>query len=134
MLSSDRTLDILKIGVGTHNWMCVRKKDFHVSCTWYKSLFSHILCNYFCGFFLTPSLRNTWMFPLILWRPLKCLLHFRTFSNLICMENFITLKLLVLWTKKKLYLSCKKVKIIFHRNEGSACITYYINVSYPLLV
>ena len=38
VLPSNRTLDILKIGVGTHNWMYVRKKDFHVSCTWYKSL------------------------------------------------------------------------------------------------
>ena len=38
VLPSDRTLDILKIGVGTHNWMYVRKKSFHVSCTWYKSL------------------------------------------------------------------------------------------------
>ena len=38
VLPSNRTFDILKIGVGTHNWMYVRKKDFHVSCTWYKSL------------------------------------------------------------------------------------------------
>ena len=38
VLPSDRTLDILKIGVGTHNWIYVRKKNFHVSCTWYKSL------------------------------------------------------------------------------------------------
>ena len=38
VLPSHRTFDILKIGVGTHNWMYVRKKDFHVSCTWYKSL------------------------------------------------------------------------------------------------
>ena len=38
VLPFDRTLDILKIGVGTHNWMYVRKKNFHVSCTWYKSL------------------------------------------------------------------------------------------------
>ena len=38
VLPSYRILDILKIGVGTHNWMYVRKKDFHVSCTWYKSL------------------------------------------------------------------------------------------------
>ena len=40
VLPSNRTLDILKIGVGTHNWMYVRKKNFHVSCTWYKSLVS----------------------------------------------------------------------------------------------
>ena len=38
VLPSNRTLDILKIGVGTHNWMYVRKKNFHVSYTWYKSL------------------------------------------------------------------------------------------------
>ena len=38
VLPSYRILDILKIGVGTHNWMYVRKKDFHVSYTWYKSL------------------------------------------------------------------------------------------------
>ena len=28
----------VKIGLSTHNWMYVRKKNFHVSCTWYKSL------------------------------------------------------------------------------------------------
>ena len=39
MLPSDRTLNILKLGVGTHNWMYVRKKSFNVSCTWYKSLY-----------------------------------------------------------------------------------------------
>ena len=38
VLPSDRTFDILKIGVSTHSWMYVRKKNFHVSCTWYKSL------------------------------------------------------------------------------------------------
>ena len=43
VLSSVRTLDILKIGVGTHNWMYVRKMNFHVSCTWYKSLIKGIL-------------------------------------------------------------------------------------------
>ena len=39
VLPSDRTLNILKLGVGTHNWMYVRKKSFNVSCTWYKSLY-----------------------------------------------------------------------------------------------
>ena len=39
VLPSDRTFNILKLGVGTHNWMYVRKKCFNVSCTWYKSLY-----------------------------------------------------------------------------------------------
>ena len=38
VLPSNRTLDIIKTGVDTHNLMYVRKKNFHVSCTWYKSL------------------------------------------------------------------------------------------------
>ena len=42
VLPSDRTLNILKIGVGTHNWIYVRKKDFHVSYTWYKSLLQRV--------------------------------------------------------------------------------------------
>ena len=37
VLPSHRTLDILKIGVGTHNWMYVTKKNFQVFYTWYKS-------------------------------------------------------------------------------------------------
>ena len=64
VLPSYRILDILKIGVGTHNWMYVRKKDFHVSCTWYKSLICTIfaqnsywqLSSYY--FFLLESFEN----------------------------------------------------------------------------
>ena len=47
MLPSDRTFDILKLGVGTHNWMYVRKKSFNVSCTWYKSLYQTVMNTFF---------------------------------------------------------------------------------------
>ena len=45
VLPSDRTLDILKVGVDTHNWMCVRKKNFHVFCTWSCTGFDYCVDN-----------------------------------------------------------------------------------------
>ena len=58
MLPSDRTFDILKLGVGTHNWMYVRKKSFNVSCTWYKSLLTARLKNFLMDWLLVLGLKE----------------------------------------------------------------------------
>ena len=77
VLPSNRTLDILKVGVGTHIWMYVRKKDFHISYTWYKSLEGGILLaltlfilEYLCTFSTATKYLASYLY--CLWKENAC--------------------------------------------------------------
>ena len=103
VLPSYGIFDILKIGVGKHNWMYVRKKDFHVSCTWYKSLNrSFVMC------ILNPNWHEGWYFYILVlfgsyfvscfvFKDFQTLLEVKMYSNRVdlksCWANWVFKKL-----------------------------------------